>query len=98
MIQNPSPFVTLSGERLTQPLVYCLWQNGALVYVGYSKCLRERISMHRTDGRKFDSITYACYDDEWSAKAAEQMLIRLIQPPLNQALYKSKQHYGRIDL
>lgn len=98
MKQNPSPLVTIAmaGPRPTQPLVYVLWRRGIPVYVGYSRCLRERIAMHKGTRIKADRVTYACYDCEWQAKAAEQMLIRLLQPKHNKSLYRSAQQYGKL--
>lgn len=67
-----------------RPGVYFLWHFGAVVYVGQSVNVRERIGQHLQDGVKvFDSVSFlACQPSQLAA--TERRYIEQMAPKYNQ--------------
>jgi hypothetical protein len=65
--------------------VYFLISNGRIVYVGQSRFIRERISTHLRDGKKFDRVYVIVCDDEDGALLIEKKYIAHFAPALNKA-------------
>lgn len=62
------------------PCVYLLLHQGKVIYIGASKCVKQRIKTHFKNGKVFDEVRLLPKADYLEV---EQKLIQAFQPPLN---------------
>lgn len=64
-------------------VIYFLFKDGELSYIGSTNHLARRLRKHRFKGRRFDEFSFIRAD-----KKFEKMLIRIFKPPEN--IYSKK--------
>lgn len=87
------------AARTTRPMppasgVYFLFMDDKCIYIGQSKCLRDRAQQHLDSGRKWTSHAYIEVP-KWHAETVESYYIRRIDPPLNNK-YPPNRTYAHI--
>ena len=73
--------------------VYCLIDAGSIVYIGFTRYIKERINYHRWQGKKFDSFGFKLMLKN-DAIDEEMMLIRKHGPKYN-TLHVSESELNR---
>lgn len=71
------------APRTIKQGVYVLSSEASPVYVGSTRCLRERIGDHKRRGLNFDSIDFLAIDDRKTSLSVERQLISTLRPKYN---------------
>lgn len=74
---------------MSKYFVYCLFNNGNIIYIGSSTKLLNRLKTHRKD-KEFNKVVYCELPDQKTMLDFEIYSIDKVRPPLNRSVPKPK--------